>query len=713
MHAYHLLAECPVLSGALAKQFVQGLQGDDPNYVAATAGCKHFVVHGGPDNLRQTFSANVSLRDWATTFLPQFESCVQSGGLGMMCSFNSIRGVPACANHRAMQTWAKGQWNFSGYIVSDQGAAMGILTDHKYATTLAEAAAFAVNGGLDLEDANSPSETVFGGIADAIKLGLLSESQVDESVSRLMYVRMRTGEFDDPGLQPYRKIPKDQIRSKAHLALTRQVATQSLVLLQNRNRTLPLTPGHLTKIAVVGPFADCQSCYYGKYSPHMDANLTVTVAGALHDAGNDVMAASGCSDGTLQDETGWSAKLWHRRQLQQGCGCVSCPCPSGAGRTPYECKSYDKSKVTSAIKNAELCIIAVGLGANVESEGRDRQSLGLALPGKQNALVADAIAASKAKNIPVIALLFVAGPVDPLLFAQADAVIDCLYPAESAGLAIADILYGKVSPAGRLPFSWPTKPDDVPPEENYTMVGRTYRYAQKNVKWAFGFGLSYASFHYEDARLSHTSITANSCTTVNITVTVANAGSVVADEVVQSYLRWSSVVPEVETPLLSLVDFERVSVPAGGSAVVSLSMTPRDFAVLTSPRCGVVWPSTNTALVGTPLHIVNSTDADSCCAFCAQSERCEAFTFHSSSDPTHAAAGTCELHTAWGLTNHSRRATSGEPLSQWVLRPGTIEVLMGGSSDDLRPVGTLTVTGTETPLTKCPTPAPNERQAYR
>ena len=129
-----------MLSGALAKEFVQGLQGDDPRYVAATAGCKHFVVHGGafprvlralsplpvaelpvrvsgPDNLRQTFSANVSLRDWATTFLPQFESCVQSGGLGMMCSFNSIRGVPACANHRAMQTWAKGQWNFSGYIV--------------------------------------------------------------------------------------------------------------------------------------------------------------------------------------------------------------------------------------------------------------------------------------------------------------------------------------------------------------------------------------------------------------------------------------------------------------------------------------------------------------------------------------------------------------------------------------------------------------------
>ena len=112
-----------MLSGDFAKAFVTGLQGNNTRYVAATAGCKHFVVHGGPDNLRQTFSANVTLRDWATTFLPQFESCVQSGGLGMMCSFNSIRGVPACANHRAMQTWARGQWGFPGYIVSDQGAA--------------------------------------------------------------------------------------------------------------------------------------------------------------------------------------------------------------------------------------------------------------------------------------------------------------------------------------------------------------------------------------------------------------------------------------------------------------------------------------------------------------------------------------------------------------------------------------------------------------
>ena len=141
---------------------------------------------------------------------------------------------------------------------------MGILTDHKYAQTLPEAAAFAVRGGLDLEDANNAKETVFGGIASAIKLGLLTEADVDDSVSRLMFVRMRTGEFDDPTLQPYRNISVDRIRSAGHIALTRTVAQSSIVLLENKNRTLPLSGTKMQNIAVVGPFADCQSCYFGK-----------------------------------------------------------------------------------------------------------------------------------------------------------------------------------------------------------------------------------------------------------------------------------------------------------------------------------------------------------------------------------------------------------------------------------------------------------------
>lgn len=384
-------------------------------------------------------------------------------------------------------------------------------------------------------------------------------------------------------------------------------------------------------------------------------------------------------------------------------------------------------------------MLAVGLGANVESEGRDREKLGLALPGLQNQLVADAIAAAKAKDIPVIALLFVAGPVDPLLFADADAIIDCLYPAETAGLAIADTVFGVAAAGGRLPFSWPTTAADVLPESNYTMKGRTYRYDQKNVKWAFGHGKSYSTFSYADLKLSATTVDASRCSTVNITLTVKNTGDVPADEVVQGYISWSapsmtagatttttttvttgaSEADEFVTPSLSLVDFSRVSLlQPGESRTVTLSMTARTMAVLSSPRCGVVPQSAGTQLLGTPFATVTLTMSDDvttdgateCCTRCSKLEQCEAFTFVPAAA---GGGGNCELFTHWGLTNSSGSvgAVSGEPLSEWSLRPGmAVEVSVGGSSDvaDRQVVGTVKVEGPrETPLSSCPSPLPN------
>jgi beta-glucosidase len=219
--------------------------------------------------------------------------------------------------------------------------------------------------------------------------------------------------------------------------------------------------------------------------------------------------------------------------------------------------------------------VAVGLGADVESEGRDREAQGLALPGLQNQLVADAIGTAKKKDITVVVLLFVAGPVDPALFDDADAILYCVYPAEATGLAITDLLFGKVSPAGRLPFSWPTTAKDVPPEANYTMAGRTYRYGQKNVKWSFGFGRSFSSFAYGSSTLSKTSFRAERCTSVNVSVTIHNTGTVAADEVAQGYLVWKELTPAEETPSLSLFDFERVHIQAGASTALNLSVSWR------------------------------------------------------------------------------------------------------------------------------------------
>jgi beta-glucosidase len=612
------------------------------------------------------------------------------------------------------------------------------MTQHKYASTLAEAAAYAVRGGLDLEDADDTNHTAFAGIAQAIKQGLLSEADVDKSVTRLMYVRMKTGEFDDLADQPYAQIGPANIRSASHLALTREVAVKSFVLLENKNKTLPLATTKRLTVAVVGPFADCQACYYGKYSPHMDVNKTVTVAGGIQTRGHTVRVAVGCSqhpsslgrdvvsgtagsysgshadpfgdatsDTAATDRSGHHHSNGHSTFLNiaddtrvgRGCGCASCPCPSPGGSKPYMCESYDKASVVAAVAAADVVVLAVGLGANVESEGLDRESHGLALPGKQNSLVADTIGAANAEGVPVVALLFVAGPVDPTLFDDADAIVDCVYPAESTGLAVADVLFGDVSPAGRLPFSWPTLATDVPPERNYTMAGRTYRYGQRNVRWAFGHGRSYSTFTYGKAILGAHSITASSCSSVLIRIPVTNSGSVDGDEVVQAYIRWKDVTPgaDVQTPDLSLVGFERVALPVGGSATVELSIEPRGMAVLTDPRCGVVPLSPNTKLSGSPFSTSPAAAVGDCCAQCAALERCEAFTFF-------AAGRVCHLFTAWALSTNAPGATSGEPLSQWVVRQSVLEVLVGGSSSTAALVGTVTVTGPETALTNCELP---------
>jgi len=550
---------------------------------------------------------------------------------------------------------------------------------------------------LDLEDANDQNHTVFSGIQAAISEGLLAENDVDQSVSRLFYVRMKLGEFDDPAEQPYRQIPTSVIRSPAHLALSQQVATKSLVLLENKNRTLPLSlpRGHYS-ISVVGPFADCQSCVYGKYSPHLDEKVTTTVAKGLKSGtpGNvTVKVAAGCS------QHKWPLPLTTPPPagVQGDCGCVSCPCPAGGGAEPYMCEGYNRTEVIEAIRGSNLCVLTVGLGSNVESEGRDREALGLALPGQQNVLVRDAIAAAKKEKIPVVALLFVAGPVDPELFAEVDAVIDCFYPAEKAGEAIAAVFYGQESPAGRLPFSWPTTAMDVPPEANYTMVGRTYRYSQRNVKWPFGYGLSYSTFSYSGATvITGPTVAASECRHIRVQVTVANTGDIAAEEVVQGYLEWRSVDPAIETPARSLFDFARISLQPGQNATVKLSLAPKHYAVLTAPRCGVVPFHNGTELRGDPFEVKSGIAllAD-CCSSCSSLEMCEAFTYLPETRE-------CRLYHSWGLTiNSTQGAVSGEPLNEWVLRRSELYLLVGGSSSAASLVGAVAVEGAEVPLTKC------------
>ncbi|CAI8019306.1 Xylan 1,4-beta-xylosidase [Geodia barretti] len=296
--------EDPWLSGYLGRAYVTGLQGNNSRYVEANAGCKHFDVHGGPENIpvsRFSFNANVTTRDWRMTFLPQFRACIEAGAWSVMCSYNSINGVPACANKELLTDILRNEWGFKGYVVSDQGAIENIMSAHHYTNSTVATAEVAVNAGTCLEDANE-EDNVFASIGQAVSEGLITDATVIDAVSRLFLVRMRLGEFDPPEMNPYTKLKvEDYVQSEAHRQLSLEAAMASAVLMKNdmtMGMTLPITTP-VNSACVVGPFINDPSLYFGDYSPTLMPEYIVTVQDGLQDAmiSKALSYAEGCTDG--------------------------------------------------------------------------------------------------------------------------------------------------------------------------------------------------------------------------------------------------------------------------------------------------------------------------------------------------------------------------------------------------------------------------------
>jgi beta-glucosidase len=253
--------EDPFLTGTLAVQFIRGLQGDDPKYFKTISTVKHYAVHSGPEPDRHTFDAVVSERDLRESYLPHFQMGIRTGGAySLMCAYNSIDGKPACANDMLLKDILRGEWKFPGYVVSDCGAIDDIYLRHKYVATAPEAAAAAVRTGTDLDCGR-----VYPNLAAAVKQGLVSEAQIDTSLTRLFLARFRLGMFDDPSHVRWASIPFSDLDSPEHRALARTVARESMVLLKNENNTLPLKKD-LGTIAVIGPNADQWRMLLGNYN---------------------------------------------------------------------------------------------------------------------------------------------------------------------------------------------------------------------------------------------------------------------------------------------------------------------------------------------------------------------------------------------------------------------------------------------------------------
>lgn len=538
--------EDPFLSGQLSIAFVKGLQGDHPRYIKANAGCKHYDVHGGPENVpesRFSFDAKVTDQDWRMTFLPQFQACVSAGTYSLMCSYNRINGVPSCANKKLLTDILRTEWGFKGYVVSDEGAIECIMTRHNYTSSFLETATVSVNAGVNLELSSNLPDNVFMKITEAVAKGNITKEMVKDRVRPLFYTRMRLGEFDPPEMNPYRFFGLDVVQSNEHRNLSLQAAIQSFVLLKNVQQTLPISRKAIIgkTVAVIGPFADNPRVLFGDYAPVPDPQFVFTPRKGLETLPVKVLFAAGCSE--------------------------------------PRCRSYSPTDIKQVVQSADIIIVCLGTGTDIETEGRDRMDI--TLPGHQDELLKDAV--SSAFGRPVIVLLFNAGPID-VSWAKSSSdvhvIIECFFPSQATGLAIARILLNEdgANPAGRLPATWPAHLDQVPPMENYSMEGRTYRYYGNKVPlYPFGYGLSYTTFIYSQLTLSTTSLPI--CGNLTVSVQVQNSGKRDGDEVVQLYLRWGQA--SVPVPQWQLVGFTRATIAAGQILKLEFKVTYNQRAIWT------------------------------------------------------------------------------------------------------------------------------------
>jgi beta-glucosidase len=539
--------EDPFLAGRLAVQFIRGMQGDDSKYLKTVATVKHFAVHSGPEPERHTFDAVVSERDLRESYLPHFAAGIQQGhAYSLMCAYNRVGGSPACGSDLLLEDILRGEWGFSGYVVSDCGAIDDIYERHKVAPTGAAAAALAVRAGTDLECGR-----VYSSLGDAVKQGLITEQVIDTAVKRLFLARFRLGMFDPPERVRWAQTPIDVLDQPAHRALAREVARESIVLLKNAGNVLPLRKD-LGTIAVIGPNADDWRMLLGNYEGRPADPITplrgIREAVSRH---TRVLYARGSAlvDGLPADST---------------------------PRRPADLLLAEAVRMA---EQADVVVLCLGLTAGLEGEemrvqvagfrGGDRTQIDL--PAAQQRLLERVVALGK----PTV-LVLMSGSAVAVNWAEehVPAIIEAWYGGQAAGSALADVLFGDYNPAGRLPVTFYKSVDDLPPFDDYRMAGRTYRFFKGRPLYPFGYGLSYTTFAYRNLRTSAERL--GVADTLIARVDVTNTGRRAGDEVAQLYIRHLS--SRVERPIEELRGFRRITLEPGETRTVEFSVPVSSLA---------------------------------------------------------------------------------------------------------------------------------------
>jgi len=526
--------EDPFLTARMGTAFVKGMQGDDPNHLKVSATAKHFAVHSGPEATRDYFNAIVDEKDLRETYLYAFHALVVDGKVNsVMAAYNRINGVPNSINKVLLTDILRKEWGFTGHVVTDCGALDDVFQTHKTLPNAPEAAAAAIKAGVNLDC----STILQDDIIKAIDEKLLTEKEVDQRLFELLRTEFKLGFYDDPNSVPYHNYGADSVHNEAHIELARKVADQSMVLLKNDNNILPLNKSKYPSMMIVGPNAASFDPLIANYSGVSDrvVNFVEGITGAAG-PGTSIEYDLGCD---FKDTTHFGG-IW-------------------------------------AASNADVTIAVMGLSPVLEGEAGDAFLSNNGGDKKDLSLPASEIAYLKQLRNdvkkPIILVITAGSDIDvDAVSPYADAIIMAWYPGEQGGNALADILFGKISPSGHLPLTFYKSLSNVPDYSDYNMKGHTYRYYNGPVQYPFGFGLSYTSFAYTLQSGLKSSYRTND--TLATTVNIKNTGAMDGDEVLQAYIEYPAID---RMPFKELKFFKRVSITKGNEQAVIVNIPVKEL----------------------------------------------------------------------------------------------------------------------------------------
>ncbi|NLL77674.1 MAG: glycoside hydrolase family 3 protein [Clostridiales bacterium] len=530
--------EDPYLASRLGVAFVKGLQGNG-GIMKAAACAKHYAVHSGPEALRHEFDVKPTPKDMEETYLPAFEALVKEAGVeAVMGAYNRVNGEPCCGSKTLIQDILRGKWEFQGHFVSDCWALRDFHEHHMVTSSPKESAAMALNAGCDLN-----CGVTYLHVLSAFQDGLVTEEAITRSAVRLFTTRYLLGLFEET---EYDKIPYEKVECKEHLALADRTTRESIVMLKN-DGILPLSVDKLKTIGVIGPNANSRKALIGNY--HGTSSRYITVLEGIQEYIGDhirILYSEGCQ---LSEEK--TEKL-----------------------------AFDKDRLTEAqtvAEHSDIVILCLGLDETLEGEegdtgnsyaSGDKEDLRLPKPQR------DLMEAVKETGKPVIFCLMSGSSIDLSFPAKHfNAVLQLWYPGARGGKSVAEIIFGEVSPSGKLPVTFYESLERIPEFTDYSMKGRTYRYIEEKAQFPFGFGLTYGKtavtgFEAEEADKSG----------VYVKVTAVNTGSIYTDDVIQIYIKNKDSEYAIKNPILCA--FKRVHIKAGETVTQKLFIDKRSFTVV-------------------------------------------------------------------------------------------------------------------------------------